>query len=89
MAVLSHQLAVAELVTTAVGFNVTVILYGVPAQPLTAGVTTYTTDFGFVVVLVRVSVISAPVPVVAVGVTPVTVARLQLKVAVLLLLVEV
>jgi hypothetical protein len=35
-----HQLAVAELVITAVGLTVAVTLNGVPAQPSTDGVTT-------------------------------------------------
>ena len=67
-----------ELVITAVGFNVTVSVNGVPAQLLIVGVITYNTLFGLVVLLVRVSVIS-PVPLAVAGLTPVTAALLQVN----------
>ena len=59
---LLHQLTVEALVTTAVGLTVTLIFFGVPLQPFTAGVIIYVTKTGSVVEFWSVSVIEAPAP---------------------------
>ena len=84
-----HQLAVAPLVITDIGLTVTVTLNGVPAQPLTLGVTTYTTFIGSAVALVSVSVIAAVAPLPVAGVIFGTEALFHANVAVLLELVAV
>jgi len=84
-----HQLAVAKLVITDIGLTVTVTLNGVPAHPLTLGVTTYTTFIGSVVELVSVSVIVAVAPLPVAGAILGTDALVHANVAVLLELVAV
>ena len=79
--------AVALLVITEVGLTLAVTLNGVPAQPFTEGVTTYTTSIGSRVPFTRVSVREAVAPPPVAGVIPDTSARVQAKVAVVLLLV--
>jgi hypothetical protein len=79
--VLSHTVAVAALVMTAVGWTVTSRLNGVPAHVPEVGVITYLTTTGAVVVLSRLSFIDevAPLPI---GLAiPTTTALVQAKVA--------
>ncbi len=81
--------AVALLDMVAVGFIVTVTLNGVPAQPSTDGVITYTTLIGSSKLFTNASVIVAVDPLPVAGVIFVTAARLHAKVAVALLEVAV
>ena len=67
---LLHQLAVAALVITEVGFTVAKTVFAIPLQPFTEGVITYVTTTGSVVEFTKVSVIVAPVPEFVAGVIP-------------------
>ena len=76
------------LVRSGVGFTVTVIFCGDPAQVVAVVVYTYVTTIGVVVVFVSIS-LTSPLPLPAALLMPATVALVQAKVAPVVALVAV